>query len=70
MNDEARRSEDEREVLRDALTMVSKVEAPTPREALQITIRLEAARMGLPKPVFDCYPPTDVIDQVLLPDGG
>jgi hypothetical protein len=56
------------DVLMSALMKVSDVEAPTPREVLQIVIRFEAARAGLPAPDFDCYPPGDVIRQVLFPN--
>ncbi len=52
-------------VLREALKAVSAHEGPTAREALQFSIRMECARLGLPKPDFDCFPPEDVVNQVL-----
>jgi len=61
-------TESTRDVLIDALTKVSEHEPPTSREVLQIVIRLECARAGLPKPDFDCYPAGDVLNQVLFPD--
>lgn len=61
-------SESTRDVLMSALMKVSEVEAPTPREVLRFVIRFEAARAGLPAPDFDCYPPSDVMTQVLFPD--
>lgn len=53
-------NETTRDVLRDALEMHATHEGPTPREALQITIRMECARAGLPKPDFNHFPPWDL----------
>lgn len=64
MPENAPATETTRDVLTAAVKAATTHEPPTPREVLQIMIRMECARAGLPRPDFDCFPPDAVHEQI------
>ena len=61
----AQEFETERDVLRAALEMHGRHEAPTPRDVLGMQIRGICARGGLPKPELDHFPPYELADEYM-----
>lgn len=61
---DANTTETPRDVLSAAVKAATTHEPPTAREVLQIMIRMECARAGLPRPDFDCFPPDAVHEQI------
>jgi len=59
-----------RDVLRAALELHGQHEAPTARESLEIAIRMECARAGLPKPDFDHFPAGELASSYMSSIGG
>lgn len=53
-----------RDVILAAAEASSQHEPPTAREAMQMMIRMECARAGLPKPDFDAYPQSDLRERI------
>lgn len=63
-------TETERDVLRAMLETHARHEAPTPRDVLELAIRMTCARAGLPKPDFEHWPSDDLARSYMDSIGG